>query len=152
MLGCAPGDDAAPGLAALGAEVDHAVGGGDEVEVVLDDDHGVAAVDEALERGHEPGHVGHVQPGRGLVEDEERRAEAGRRQLRRELDPLGLPAGEGRRRLAERQVPEADLGQEFQRAPDDPDRGEEPLRLVDVIWRTSATDFCLKRTAWVSAL
>ena len=86
---------------ALRAEVDDAVGGGDQVEVVLDDDHGVAAVHEALEGGDEPRHVGHVEAGRRLVEDVERRAEAGRGELRGELDALGLAAGERGRGLAE---------------------------------------------------
>ena len=47
LLGRAGRDDLAAGRAALGAEVDDPVGGLDDVEVVLDDEHGVAAVDEA---------------------------------------------------------------------------------------------------------
>ena len=41
-LGRALGDDAAAALAALGAQVNDPVGGLDDVEVVLDDDQGVA--------------------------------------------------------------------------------------------------------------
>ena len=43
------GDDAAAGVAALGAQVDHVIGGLDDVEVVLDREHGVARVDEAIQ-------------------------------------------------------------------------------------------------------
>ena len=40
------GYDFASGVAAFGAEVDDLVGGFDDVEVVFDDDDGVALVDE----------------------------------------------------------------------------------------------------------
>lgn len=46
VFGGAGGDDLAAILAAFGAHVDNPVGGFDDVEVVLDDDHGVAAIDE----------------------------------------------------------------------------------------------------------
>src|SRR5581483_5609753 len=49
LLGRADGDDLAARLAALRAEVDDPVRLLDHVEVVLDDDHRVAAVDEALQ-------------------------------------------------------------------------------------------------------
>src|SRR5271156_1376144 len=45
----AHGDDGAAGSAAPGAEVDDPVGFFDDVEVVLDGDDGVAAVDEAVQ-------------------------------------------------------------------------------------------------------
>ena len=43
------GDEAAGGVAAFRAEVDDPVGRLDDVEVVLDDDHGLAAIDPAIE-------------------------------------------------------------------------------------------------------
>src|SRR5690242_6252261 len=46
LLGRACRDDLAAGVAALGAEVDDPVGGLDHLEIVLDDDHGVALVDQ----------------------------------------------------------------------------------------------------------
>ena len=51
------GDDGAAVLPALGSEVDDPVGGGDDVEVVLDDDHGVAA-DWIVDLGPEGGKDG----------------------------------------------------------------------------------------------
>lgn len=49
VLGTARRDDRAALVAALGAEVDDVVGRLDDVKVVLDDDDGVAARDEALQ-------------------------------------------------------------------------------------------------------
>ncbi len=49
LLGGAVGDDASAAFAALGAEVEDVVGVADDVEVVLDDDDGVAEVGEAVE-------------------------------------------------------------------------------------------------------
>src|SRR6266540_1792772 len=45
VLRCALGDHRAAAAAALRAEVDDPVGGLDDVEVVLDDQHGVALLD-----------------------------------------------------------------------------------------------------------
>ncbi len=49
VLGTACRDDGTALVAPLGAEVDDVVGRLDDVEVVLDDDDGVAACDEALQ-------------------------------------------------------------------------------------------------------
>jgi hypothetical protein len=68
---------------------------------VLDDDHGVAAADQSLQRSYQPRHVGHVQAGRRLIEDVERAAGAGRGQLGPEPDALRLAARERGRGLAE---------------------------------------------------
>ena len=43
------GDDLAAGLAAFRAKVDDPVGGGNQIEVVLDDQHRVAPFDKALQ-------------------------------------------------------------------------------------------------------
>ena len=93
--------------AALGTEVDHVIGRLDDVEVVLDQEHRVAGVDEAVQRREQALDVGQVQPGRRLVEDVERVLRSLQRaQLRGDLDPLRLAARERRRRLAEREVAE----------------------------------------------
>ena len=72
LLRRADRDDLAARLAALGAEVDEPVGLLDHVEVVLDHEHGVARVDEALQHLEQLLDVGEVQAGRRLVEDVER--------------------------------------------------------------------------------
>ena len=64
-------DEVAAGVAALGPELDDVVGGSDDVGVVLDDDDGVAAVEEGAEGGEEFLDVVEVEAGGGLVEDEE---------------------------------------------------------------------------------
>src|SRR5688500_13647849 len=68
-LGCALDEHGAAAVAALGAEVDDPVGRLDDVEVVLDDEHGVALVDQALEDREQSADVLEVEPGAGLVED-----------------------------------------------------------------------------------
>ena len=59
-------------LAALGPELHHVVGGADRLEVVLDDEHRVAAVAQPKQQLEQPVHVARVQADRRLVEDVER--------------------------------------------------------------------------------
>ena len=113
--GRAFGDDRAAGVAAFGAEVDEPVGGGDDVEVVLDDDDRVPRRDEAVERRDELRDVGEVQARRRLVEEEQRAAlRAGVGELGRELQPLRLAARQRRHRLPQRQVLEPDVDERLQ--------------------------------------
>src|ERR1035437_5244934 len=131
LLGGAHRNRHPPLLAALGAHVDQPVRALDHVEVVLDHDHAVARVDEALEDLQQPLHVGEVQPGGGLVEDVERRARGYLRELRGELDALGLTAGERGCRLAEADVAEADRVERLQAPAHLGDVLEEAERLLD---------------------
>src|SRR4051794_17819466 len=68
LLGRAGRDQLAAGLAALGPEIDHPVGLLDHVEVVLDYEHGVPGVDEALQHLEQLLDVGEVEPCRWLVQ------------------------------------------------------------------------------------
>src|SRR5512135_1848248 len=72
VLGSALRDHAPAAVAAFGPEVDHPVGGLDDVEVVLDHDHGVAVVAQAVQHLQQQVDVVEVQSRRRLVEDEER--------------------------------------------------------------------------------
>src|SRR3989475_3449233 len=83
-----------------GAEVHDVVGGADRLLVVLDDEHGVAEVAQALERVEEAPVVPLVQSDRRLVEDVEHADEA-RADLRRQTDALALSAREGPGRTLE---------------------------------------------------
>ena len=65
-------DDPAAFLARAGPDVDHPVRAGDHAHVVLDDDHGVAGVDQPVELTDQLLDVGRMQTGRRLVEDVER--------------------------------------------------------------------------------
>ena len=132
LLGRADGDDLAARLAALGAEVDQVVGLLDHVEIVLDHEHRVAAVDEPLQRLEQLLDVGEVQARSS--------ARRGCRAFARsttlqssdgELHALRLAARERRRRLAERHVVEADVVQRLQAAADLRDLREERERLLD---------------------
>ena len=74
LLGRALRDDAAAAFAAFGAEVDDPVGLLDHVEVVLDDQDGVAEVGEAIQDVEQFFYVVEVQAGGGLVQNVERAA------------------------------------------------------------------------------
>ena len=108
------GDDSPPRLAPFGPEVDDVVRRPDHLEVVLDHQHRVPAIDQPLQRRHQRGHVDHVQPGGRLVENVQRVVLRAAGQLLGQLDPLRLAAGEGRRGLAEGEVAEADLVEQLQ--------------------------------------
>ena len=108
ILGRAGRDDAPAAVAAFGAEVDDPVGGLDDVEVVLDDDDGVARVDQLVQHFEELCDVVEVEAGGGLVEDVERAAGGALGEFLGELDALGFAAGERRRLLADVDVAEAD--------------------------------------------
>ena len=131
LLRRAGGDHLAALVPALGAEVDDPVGALDHVEVVLDDDHRVALVDQPLEHLEQLVDVVEVQAGGGLVEDVERLAGGDLAELGGELDALGLAAGERRRRLAELDVAEADVVERLEQPRDARDVGEELDRLLD---------------------
>ena len=130
LRGRSRGHDPAPGVAALGTEVEHQVAFGDDVEVVLDHDHRVARVHQPVEHPDQALHVGHVQPDGRLVEHVEGvdvaaapgTALAGTRarpgQLGHQLDALRLAPAQARALLAEGEVAEADILQQLQRVPD----------------------------------
>src|SRR5215469_7091018 len=99
FLGGAGRDHAAAAGSALRAEVDDPVRGLDHVQVVLDHDHRVAAVNEPAEHAEQLADVVEVQARGGLVEHVDRPAGRAPLQLGGELYPLRLPAGQGRGRL-----------------------------------------------------
>ena len=84
--------------------------------VVLDHDHRVAEVAQALERRDQPRVVALVQPDRRLVEDVEH-ADERRADLGGQPDALRLAARQRRRRPLQRQVADADVVEEAAAAP-----------------------------------
>ena len=70
------------------------VGGLDDIQVVLDDHHGVARLHQTLEHLDEPVDVIAVQAGGGLIQDIDGLAGGALGQLGGQLDPLGLAAGQ----------------------------------------------------------
>ena len=67
-----PPPPAPAATARLGTEIDDVVGALDDFEIVLDHEHAVPLLHQPVEDAHELRHVVEVQPGRRLVEDEER--------------------------------------------------------------------------------
>ena len=65
-------DDLPASVAALGAEIDDVVGAFDDFEIVLDDDDGMALVDQFVKRPEQALDVVKVQAGGGLVENKQR--------------------------------------------------------------------------------
>ena len=131
VLGRPGRDDLPAGLAALGPEVDDPVGLLDHVEVVLDHEHRVPGVDEALEHLEQLLDVGEVEAGGRLVEDVQRASGRDLAELGGQLHALRLPARQRRRRLAEGHVVETDVVQRLQAPPDLRDLREEAERLLD---------------------
>ena len=113
LRGGALRDDVAAVLAGARADVDEVVGGAHRLLVVLDHDHGVAEVAQALERGDQLRVVALVQADGGLVEDVEDADQRGA-DLRGQADALGLAAGQRRGGAVEREVADAHVVQEAQ--------------------------------------
>ena len=111
----------------VGADFDQPVGGFQDVEIVLDDDDAVAAIDQRLQNAEEAFDVVAVQTGGRLVEEQQGAGgwpdlrgfafdggvcSCGRplnaSEIADELQPLRFAAAERVERLAEREVAEAD--------------------------------------------
>ncbi len=99
------------------AEVDDVVGLADRVLVVLDDDDRVAEVAQPHERVEQSLVVALVQADRGLVEDVHHADQPGA-DLAREPDALRLAAGQRLGAAVQRQVVEADVGEEAEAVAD----------------------------------
>src|SRR6266550_3069081 len=93
------------------SQLDHPVGSLDDVQMVLDHQHGVAGVDQPVEHAAQRSDVVEVQSRRRLVEDVELAPGAAlrERQLAGDLQALCLAAGQRGRGLPESQVSEPDL-------------------------------------------
>src|SRR6266852_6637525 len=108
-LGGALRDDAAAAFATFGAQVDDPVGLFDDVEMVLDDEHGVAEINKALQDVEKLSHVVEMQAGSGFVEDVKRAAGLALGKFASEFNTLRFAAGESCGGLAESDVAEADF-------------------------------------------
>ena len=108
-------DDASAVHAGARPHLDDVIGGANRVLVVLDDDHGVADVAQALERRDHLDVVLRMQADARLVEHVEH-AHQPRADLRRQPDALRLAARERARAAVEVQVVEADAEQQLEPA------------------------------------
>ena len=100
-------------LAGAGAEVEHVIGGGDGVGIVLDDQDGVAQIAQALENFDQAMRVARMQADGRLVEHVER-ADQMRAERSGQLDALRFAAGKRGGEAVEREVIEADFVEEAQ--------------------------------------
>ena len=82
MLRGALCDNLAALIARVRAKVNDPVGGFDDVEIVLDDEHGMAGINKALENFQEHAHIVEMEAGGGFVEKKQGRANAGGGRLR----------------------------------------------------------------------
>ena len=88
------GDDAAAALAALGPHVHEVIGVADDVHVVLDDDHRVAQVRQAVEHLEQAADVVEVKTRCRLIEQVQRAAGLALGEFFGKLHALGLAAGQ----------------------------------------------------------
>ena len=95
------------------ADVDDVVGVPDRIFVVLDDDHRVAEIAQAIQRAQQALVVALVQADRRLIEDVHDADQAGA-DLAREPDALRFAARQRVGAAIERQVVETDVAQEAQ--------------------------------------
>ena len=98
---------------------------------MLDDDNGVALVDQPIEHEQEFADVFEVQTGRRLIEHVHAAAHGAPLQLSGKFHPLRLPAGEGGGTLPQPNVAQPDVDERLQITVDRGDRLEELRRLRD---------------------
>src|SRR5207244_3755539 len=111
-------DDSPAAGAAFRPQVDQPVGGLEDVQIVLNDDYGVPGINESMPDMQQLLDVVEVQAGGRLVENVEGLTGAAFAQLAGQLDSLGLPTGQRRRRLAELDVIQPHVVQRLQHRPD----------------------------------
>src|SRR5690606_22123140 len=102
----------------------------DDVKVVFDDQHRIAAVDQLVQHLQQHFDVAEMQAGGGLVQDVQRAAGAAARQFLRQLDPLRLAAGQRGGALSQADIGQPDVDQRVQLARDGGHRFEVFERLL----------------------
>ena len=101
-------DHLAAVVAGAGADIDDPVRRADDRRVVLDDEHRVAVIPQAVEHGDEVIDVPRMEPHGRLVQDVDEIDEVAV-ELPGHLHPLALAAGQRRHAAVERQVADADV-------------------------------------------
>src|SRR5690606_23102448 len=98
-------------IAAFGPPVPHPVGRLDDVQVVFDDQHRIAAVDELVHDLQQHFDVAEMQARGGLVQDVQRAPRTAAREFQRRLYALRLAARQGGGARAQAYVRQAHVGQ-----------------------------------------
>src|SRR5436190_8739087 len=130
FLGRATCDHLATAAATFGAHVDDMVGHFDDVQVMLDDQHGVAVIDQAVEHMDQLFNILEVKALCRLVEYVEGPPGVAFAQLAGELDALRLPAAERGAALPQGHIAQADVHQGAQLHAELRDIGENAQRFL----------------------
>src|ERR1700690_49959 len=130
LLGSSGSDDASTFIAALGAEIDHPIGGFHHIEVVLDDQHGSAAFDKFAKRREQLLNIIEVKPRCWLVKYVEDAGIFLASEMRRKFQALRFAAAQRGAGLAEAQIAEADFIEDPQLGGDFRVRREKYQRLA----------------------
>ncbi len=107
----------------LGPEIQHPIGFGNDIQVVLNDNHRVPVVHQALQHTDQPNYISHVQANRGLVQHIESGPDGSTgcrfrcryrsaRQLGHQFDSLRLAATQRGALLTQRQIPQSHILQQ----------------------------------------
>ena len=131
LLWGAYGKDLSTVAPALRTDVDDVVGEFDDIEVVFDDDDGVATIHQFLQHIHQDTDVLEMQTRGGLVEDVERLARITLGEFGGEFHTLALTAGEGSGGLTEFDIAETHILDGLNLSEDVGHVLEELHRLVD---------------------
>ena len=124
----------------FGTHIDNPVGFCDHIQVVFNDNNGVAGIDKSMQNFYQFIDISHVETDGRLIKNVNRLRQLTAafadvvlylRELSDELDALGFAAGECRRRLAQGQVTETDVLHQFQRVKNRRDRREELNGFID---------------------
>ena len=131
LLRCPICHDSAASVSAFGAHVDDIVCRFDNIEVVLDDNCGIAPFDKFAEDLCQLGNIVKMEAGCRFVKNIDRLSGALAGKFCGKLDPLGFSAGKLRGGLAELDIPQADIVESLDLALDRGDILKKGQRLFD---------------------
>ena len=95
------------------AEIDHPIRSLDDIEIVFNHQNRIARLDKIRQYLKEHFDICEMEAGRWLIEQVERFSSTPFHKFPGQLDPLGFPSRERRRRLAEFHVVQPDIVQSF---------------------------------------
>ncbi len=131
LLGRPLGDQLTALVAAFGSQVDDPIGDLDDLQVVLDDQHAVACIHQAVQDLDQLVHIGSMQPDRWFVQHVQGAAGGAAGQLLRQLDALGFAAGQRGAGLPDLDVAQTHFLQKLELVLHVREGGEFLQRLVD---------------------
>ena len=111
LLRRAGGHHGATAVSALRPQVDDIVGALDDIQVVLNDQHGVAPVAQSLENVQQVRHIVGVQAGGRLIQNVNGLSGTAACQLGGQLDPLSLAPRQGGGRLPDLDIAQTHIAQ-----------------------------------------